>query len=118
MFKDARLEKLISLHHKVTVFVPATVGVNKTVDNAQQVDDTARLLSECFGGATSSPAVGYWNSGAVGLVKENTTVVFSYASETDLSHHLGSVLDWCAALRVSMQQENVALEIDGQMYFI
>ena len=118
MFKNSRLENLFTLNHKLTVYVPSTVDIDKAVDNTQQVNDTARLLSECFGGATSSPAVGYWCSPSAGLVRENTTVVFAYAAENALQEHIETVIDWCAALRESMKQDAVALEIDGQMYFI
>lgn len=118
MFKNARLESLFTLRHKLTVYVPATVGINKAVDNSKQVDDTARLLSDCFGGATSSPAVGYWRSPSAGLVREKTTVVFAYAAEEALQKHIDTIVDWCIAMRDSMQQDSVALEIDGEMYFV
>lgn len=118
MFKNSRLESLFTLNHKLTVYVPSTVDIDKAIDNTQQVNDTARLLSGCFGGATSSPAVGYWCSPSAGLVQENTTVVFAYAAENALQENLNRIIDWCTALRNSMKQDAVALEIDGQMYFI
>lgn len=118
MFKNYRLESLFTLSHKLTVYVPSTVDIDKAVDNTQQVNDTARLLSECFGGATSSPAVGYWCSPSAGLVRENTTVVFAYAAEEALQKHIDAIIDWCVALRDSMKQDAVALEIDGEMRFV
>ncbi len=53
-----KLKDLIPLKSKITVYVPATVDINKEIDNTAQVERVARLLSECFGGATSSPLVG------------------------------------------------------------
>ena len=53
-----KLKDLIPLKSKITVYVPATVDINKEIDNTAQVERVARLLSECFGGATSSPARG------------------------------------------------------------
>ena len=50
-----KLKDLIPLKSKITVYVPATVDINKEIDNTAQVERVARLLSECFGGATSSP---------------------------------------------------------------
>ena len=50
------LENMIPLNSKITVYVPATVNVDKEIDNAPFVDRVARLLSEAFGGATASPA--------------------------------------------------------------
>lgn len=64
------LKNLVALRHKITVYVPATVDVDKAVDNSAQVDAAAALLSGLFGGATSSPAVGYWLTSSGQLVKE------------------------------------------------
>lgn len=45
-----KLKDLIPLKSKITVYVPATVDINKEIDNTAQVERVARLLSECFGG--------------------------------------------------------------------
>lgn len=115
---NARLKACIKLSSKVTVYVPATSGVDTATDNTEQVKATAALLSRLFGGATSTPALGYWLSPAAGLVAENTTVVFAYASDADLQAHIGAVVDHCEELKRSMGQEAVALEVNGEMYFI
>lgn len=112
------LKNLVALRHKITVYVPATVDVDKAVDNAAQVDAAAALLSGLFGGATSSPAVGYWLTGSGRLVKENTTVVFAFAAEDALESGIDKVIDFCDNLKEEMRQEAIALEIDGAMYFI
>ena len=78
------LKNLVALRHKITVYVPATVDVDKAVDNTAQVDAAAALLSGLFGGATSSPAVGYWLTSSGQLVKESTTIVFAFAAEEAL----------------------------------
>jgi hypothetical protein len=112
------LKNCIKLSSKITVYVPATSDVNNAIDNTEYVNRTAALLSEYFGGATSSPAVGYWLSNNAGLVRENTTIVFAYASETDLAAHVDDVVAWCDSMREEMTQEAIALEINGEMYFI
>lgn len=81
---NAKLKNCFKLSSKITVYVPATNGVSESTDNTEQVQRTAALLSEAFGGATSTPALGYWMSPVAGLVAENTTVVFAYASDKDL----------------------------------
>ena len=78
----------------------------------------AALLSELFGGATSTPALGYWMSPAAGLVAEATTVVFAYAADAALQEHVGRVVELCEELKREMGQEAIALEINGEMYFI
>ena len=84
----------------------------------KNVKKTAALLSELFGGATSTPALGYWMSPAAGLVAEATTVVFAYAADAALQEHVGRVVELCEELKREMGQEAIALEINGEMYFI
>ena len=97
---NAKLKACIKLSSKVTVYVPAA------------------LLADLFGGSTSTAALGYWLSPVAGLVAENTTVVFAYASDEDLQNGIAAVVDHCEALKNEMGQEAVALEINGEMYFI
>jgi hypothetical protein len=113
-----QLKNCIKLSSRITIYVPATSNVNKQVDNSEQVDKTASFLASCFGGATSSPAVGYWLSPAHGLVRENTTIVFAYADQSALEKNVNSIVEYCEQLKQDMQQESIALEINGEMYFI
>ena len=115
---NAKLKACIKLSSKVTVYVPATNGVADATDNTEQVKKTAALLADLFGGSTSTAALGYWLSPVAGLVAENTTVVFAYASDEDLQNGIAAVVDHCEALKNEMGQEAVALEINGEMYFI
>lgn len=115
---NAKLKNKIVLSSKVTVYVPATVAVDQAVDNTEQVKRVASALSGWFGGATSTPALGYWLSPVSGLVAEKTTVVFAYTSQEDLEEHCEELVDLCEALKIEMQQEAIALEINGDMAFI
>ena len=115
---NKRLEKLQPLRHRVAIYVPGTNGVNTAADNARYVKMAAAALSNLFGGATATPAIGYWMSDAAGLVEEKTTVVYAYAAGADLERGLDVVIDFCADMRADLQQEAVSLEIDGSLYFI
>lgn len=115
---NARLKNMFSLRSKVTVYIPATVEVDKEIDNKEYVDRAATLLSDCFGGATSTEALGYWTSPTAGLVKEKTTMVFAYAGEEDLRNNLDKVIDFCENLKKEMTQEAIALELNGEMFFV
>lgn len=115
---NKRLEKLQPLRHRVAIYVPGTNGVNTAADNARYVKMAAAALSNLFGGATATPAIGYWMSDAAGLVEEKTTVVYAYAAGADLERGLDTVIDFCADMRADLQQEAVSLEIDGSLYFI
>lgn len=115
---NSRLKAMFSLKSKITVYIPATVNINETIDNTEFVNKAATLLSECFGGATSTEALGYLVSDTAGLVKENTTMVFAYAGEDDLKKNLDNVIDFCQDLKTEMKQDAVALELNGEMFFI
>ena len=118
MKKNSRLEKLFTLSHKITVYVPATMNDETgahPIDNMKYVDQIAEILSTTFGGATSSDAIGYWMSSERGLEKENTRIVFAYAETLD---RINIVLDWCEWLKKELRQDAIALEIDQHMYFI
>jgi hypothetical protein len=94
------------------------MNTSEQTDNFKQVDQTASFLASCFGGATSSPAIGYWLSASHGLVRENTTIVFAYAEQSALEKHVDSLVQYCENLKQEMTQESIALEINGEMYFI
>ena len=118
MTANNRLIAMFSLKSKISVYIPATVNINETIDNTEFVNKAATLLSECLGGATSTEALGYWVSDTAGLVKENTTMVFAYAGEDDLKKNLDKVIDFCQDLKTEMKQDAVALELNGEMFFI
>ena len=111
-------ERPYSPESKITVYVPATVDVNKEIDNSAQVERVARLLSECFGGATASPVRGYWVAENGALVAEKTTMVFAFCDTAAAEKYIDDVVTLCNELKHEMGQEAVALEYNGSMYFI
>jgi hypothetical protein len=117
MLSNSKLKNCFKLSSKITVYVPATMH-DKKVNNKKQVDEVASLLSASFGGATSTNARGYWMSTEKGLIKESTTVVYAYCDTTSLEKHIDEVVEMCEKIKAEMQQEAVALEINGEIYFI
>ena len=115
---NKKLKNCFKLSSKITVYIPSTTDINKKIDNTEYVNKTANLLSECFGGATSTPALGYWTSPTAGLVKEKTTLVFAYADEKSLNENLDKVVTWCENVKAELSQDAIALELNGEMYFI
>jgi hypothetical protein len=113
-----KLSALVPLKSKITVYVPATVSVDQEIDNAAYVERVAHTLSACFGGATASPVCGYWVSDSGELVKESTTMVFAYCSTADAEKYIDDVVSLCYELKREMGQEAIALEYNGEMYFI
>lgn len=112
------LENCFTLASKITIYVPATTHVDHAINNTAEVKATAELLATLFGGATSSAALGYWKSANAGLVKEKTTLVFAYCKEQDLENGIDQVVAHCNQLKTSMDQEAIALEVNGTMYFV
>lgn len=113
-----KLVNMFKLSSKVIVYVPSTKDINVEVDTSEWVDATATLLSTCFGGATSCEALGYWTSPTQGLVKEKTTQVFAYCTDSDLQGKIENVVTLCEAMKEDLKQDAIALEINGEMYFI
>ena len=113
-----RLKNMFKLSSKVTVYVPSTMDIDKPVDTSAYIDNCATLLSNCFGGATSTETLGYWTSPTMGLVKERSTMVFAYCTDTDLQAHIEKVIDFCENMKTELKQDAIALEINGEMYFI
>ena len=112
------LKQFMPLKSKITVYVPGTVDINKAIDNSAQVRHVAAVLASAFGGATSTPAQGFWMSAAGELVTEQTTMVFAYCTTEQAEEFMPDVLTMCNILCVEMRQEAIALEYNGEMYFI
>ena len=108
---------LFTLSNKVTVYIPATIDINKEIDNTEYVERAATLLSELFGGATATEAIGFWTSPTAGLVKEHTTMVFAYAGENELRNGIDKVVNFALDLKKELNQDAVAVEINGEMNF-
>ena len=113
------LNNLIKLSAKIAIYVPSTMNVNQTTDNAKQVNRVLRQLSTWFGGATASDAVGAWVSDTTGAtVTEKIKYCFSYCTTDLLNKHIDDVLNLCTALKNEMGQEAISLEINNELYFI
>lgn len=115
---NAKLKNMFKLSSKITVYVPSTCDIDKKADTQKYIDNCAALLSESFGGATSCEALGYWVSNSAGLVKEKSTMIFAYCSDVDLQNKIENIIDFCEAMKTELKQDAIALEINGEMYFI
>lgn len=115
---NAKFKNLIPLNHKVAIYVPSTQGVNTEANNQKYIESTAQLLSNCFGGATSTEAVGYWVSDNEGLVKEHPVIVYAYAQEQDFIESIDLIIDYCYKMKQELEQEAISLEIDNKLYLI
>ena len=110
------LKNCIKLGSQIKIFVPSTYNVCVPMDSNVWVDKSLNLLSACFGGATSTKALGAWISNTGDLVKENVTLVFAYAKEQDLEESIETIYDFCMDMKREMKQEAIALEVNGNLY--
>ena len=112
------LENMVKLSCKITVYIPSTVNINQQIDNTWYVDKCATLFANCFGGATSTETLGYWTSPTMGLVKERSTMVFAYCTTDQASQHFDKVYMFCKDMKKELAQDSIALEYNGEMYFV
>ena len=112
------LKNCVKLSCNVKIYVPSTVNVNQVFDSAIVVDDTLKFLSDTFGGATASKALGAWITTNGQLVKEPVTLVISYCDQLNLTAHIESVYDYCMKMKIELAQEAIALEVNGELYFV
>lgn len=101
-----------------TVYVPSTVNVTEQADNREQVNKVMRDLSEMFGGATSTEAVGCWLTEDGRQVMERITKVYSFTTSAKAAEMFERVINLCEWLKREMKQEAISLEYNGQLKFI
>ena len=112
------LKNCIKLSCSVKIYVPSTMAVDIAIDSSIWIDETLKYLSEIFGGATSSKALGAWLTNSGSLVKEEVTLVFSYATQEQLNSNIDKIYDYCLRIKYSMKQEAIALEINNELYLV
>ncbi len=112
------LKNCIKLSCSIKIYVPSTVNVNQSFDSQEWTDKALALLSQEFNGATASKALGAWVSNGGELVKENVTMVFSYADQSQLEKSIDKVYDFCLDMKIKLSQEMVALEVNNELYLI
>lgn len=106
------------LDSKVAIYVPSTININEETDNRKQVLNVIRRLSEMFGGATASDAVGGWVSQSGEVIVEKVKVVYSFCTTGQLKDRIDDILAICEDIKNEMKQEAVTLEINGQVKFV
>lgn len=106
------------LDSKVAIYVPSTINVNEETDNTAQVIRIIRRLSELFGGATASDAVGGWVAEDGQTVIEKVKIVYSFCTSDQLKENISTIIEICEELKNEMSQEAITLEINGQVKFV
>lgn len=114
-----KLEEKFGLNQRISIYVPSTIDVNKTIDNSTYVHNVQIELCRLFGGATSQNVVGSWYSNDLNkVITENVTIVYSNTDLQNLEKHISNVWNIAYKLCKSMKQECISLEINGKLYFV
>ena len=115
-----KMEAKFGLSQKVCIYIPSTIDVDKTINNALYVKNTQIELVGLFGGATTvNNCVGSWYSDDLGkTVNENVTMVYSNTDLQNLEKHIAEVWNYAYKLCKLMRQECISLEINGKLYFV
>ena len=112
------LKNCIKLSCSVKIYVPSTFELDKNFDTTEWINKTLSLLANEFGGSTSSKALGAWLSNKGELVKEEITLVFSYATQDKLELSIDRIYEFCLDMKKNLAQVAIALEINNELYLI
>lgn len=107
-----------NMDNKVSIYVPSTVNINRSINNDKQVLSIIRQMSLLFGGATSYKCTGGWVANNGDIITERVNIVYSFCDKKSLNNNLANVINICQQIKKDMKQEAVTLEINGKAAFI
>jgi hypothetical protein len=105
---------------RLAVTIPDTDRDGRPVADAERwVGEARRLFTRLFGGCTCHVGLGMWHAWARGVfIEETSTVVAAYVEIDDVRAHLATLSAFIAAFRTGANQEAVAVEFAGALYFV
>lgn len=114
------MKNIITGNSTVAIYVPSKSSNTDIPEEAHGtwVDKTARFMSEIFGGATAEKAIGYWISKGGELIKEVTTIVYSYSDEEKIDRSFDDLFRFCEDMKDEMSQESVMMKLDNRVVFV
>jgi hypothetical protein len=101
------------MNRKISIIVPSTGPAHYSL----MVQKVLTVLASLFGGCTSVPGTGAWMS-RDGLVTEDITLVYSSTDADTLSKALPQVEALARGIARTMNQECVAVEVNGVLFFV
>jgi hypothetical protein len=113
-----QLKNLITLSHNIKIYVPSTNGTS-AIDNSGYVHATLEFLAGLFDGATAYDGFGAWITKEGGqLVTEKIVICQSFCDQLALDCDIDKVYKYCLALKIELNQEAVALEVNNVLHFV
>lgn len=117
----SQLKNRVHLQHKVAIYVPSTVDIDKAADTSKWVENAASGLVNLYGGATVTDGVGYWFSDEKqAMIRESVKIVYAFCDDPAGldGEKINQVLSFCEQMKKALNQEAISLEIDNELYFI
>ncbi|MBV7508712.1 DUF3574 domain-containing protein [Bacillus sp. sid0103] len=81
------------------------------------VDNAMTTFSKMFGGATAEDGKGAWVDEEDNLIKEDVTIVYSFAQKLNNST-IDDVVNYAKKIKETLHQSSVSIEVNGKMYFV
>ncbi len=106
------------LDHSIELFIPNKDRYGNTIDNSEFIKECLFLMSQYFGGARKRVETSHWVDSNNCLIIEETVILRSSFSSDKLPElaTISSIL--FQVLSKSLNQAEVALEIDGKLVII
>ena len=116
-----KLSKNFALPFEIVVYVPSTQDADTTIsqeDFKHRIEVVETYLAKLFGGFSSNPVDGGYNSDEKGLIKEDVFKVYSFASrdgfEPKMEELVIQIKKWCKV----WGQEAIGLEFEGDLFYV
>lgn len=106
---------------RFVMYLPDNNRFGERIDNIEDsVKEACLILVQLNGGATRlPPAQGLWfNKTDNCLVRETTHIVFSCVTGSAFFHHLQAIRAFIERFARETNQESIAVEFDGSIFFI
>jgi len=91
---------------------------NGSVKSRGVIEEVERDFSRFFGGFTSYQVTGGWVNQAGSLVKEPVVRVFAFADGKEKSKRVNSIRAIARKIKEELDQEAVAVEVNGAMILV
>lgn len=109
----------MTLNQKVAVYVPSKVGTTKVLAmHRRWVKRVMTRMAGLFGGATYTKGIGSWVDASGRLITETVGIVSSYTDKAGIQKGETSVLNLALEMATAMEQECVAVEMNGGLSFV
>jgi GNAT superfamily N-acetyltransferase len=116
-----KANKMFHLPIELTVYVPSTQDVDKTITKAEmtaRVNEVKTYLGKTFGGFSASDVQGGFVASDGNIVSEDIIKVVSFAQKEDYEKHKEQLVKKITEWAEKWGQEAIGLEYEGDLYYV